>query len=40
MDAEIKPLFDPLDAVLEDLRAGKCVVVVDDDDRENEGDVI
>jgi 3,4-dihydroxy 2-butanone 4-phosphate synthase/GTP cyclohydrolase II len=33
-------IFDSLDAVLEDLRAGKCVVVVDDADRENEGDVI
>ncbi|MGI5868894.1 MAG: bifunctional 3,4-dihydroxy-2-butanone-4-phosphate synthase/GTP cyclohydrolase II [Kiritimatiellia bacterium] len=40
MDANTKPLFDPLEDILADLRAGKCVVVVDDDDRENEGDVI
>jgi len=35
-----EPFFDPLDDVLEALRAGHCVVVVDDADRENEGDVI
>ena len=40
MNAATQALFDPLDDVLADLRAGKCVVVVDDDDRENEGDVI
>lgn len=33
-------LFDPIEDVLRDLQAGKCVVVVDDADRENEGDVI
>lgn len=33
-------LFDPIENVVKDLRAGKCVVVVDDADRENEGDVI
>ena len=33
-------IFDSLDSVLQDLRDGKCVVVVDDADRENEGDVI
>ena len=40
MNAATQALFDPLDDVLADLRAGKSVVVVDDDDRENEGDVI
>ncbi len=32
--------FDSIESILEDLRAGKCVVFVDDADRENEGDVI
>lgn len=32
--------FDPLDAALADLKAGKALVVVDDENRENEGDVI
>ncbi len=32
--------FDPIESVVADLRAGKCVLVVDDEDRENEGDVI
>ena len=29
-----------VDEVLEDIRAGKIVIVVDDEDRENEGDFI
>lgn len=32
--------FDSIDAALADLKAGKCIVVVDDESRENEGDVI
>ncbi len=32
--------FDPIQDVLRDIRAGKMVVVVDDADRENEGDLI
>ncbi|MCS6815167.1 MAG: bifunctional 3,4-dihydroxy-2-butanone-4-phosphate synthase/GTP cyclohydrolase II [Cyanobacteria bacterium] len=32
--------FDSLDAALADLKAGKAVVVVDDENRENEGDVV
>jgi 3,4-dihydroxy 2-butanone 4-phosphate synthase/GTP cyclohydrolase II len=32
--------FDSIDAALEDIRAGKFVVVLDDEDRENEGDLI
>jgi 3,4-dihydroxy 2-butanone 4-phosphate synthase/GTP cyclohydrolase II len=35
----MKP-FDSIESVAEDLRQGKCVLVVDDEDRENEGDVI
>ena len=34
------PIFDPLDAALADIKAGKSVVVVDDENRENEGDLI
>jgi len=32
--------FDPIEDAIEDIRAGKLVVVVDDADRENEGDLI
>jgi 3,4-dihydroxy 2-butanone 4-phosphate synthase/GTP cyclohydrolase II len=34
------PDFDDLEDVLRDLRAGKMVIVTDDEDRENEGDLI
>jgi 3,4-dihydroxy 2-butanone 4-phosphate synthase / GTP cyclohydrolase II len=36
----MKKAFDPIEAVIEDLRKGKMVIVVDDADRENEGDLI
>ena len=32
--------FDPIEAALADLKAGRAIVVVDDENRENEGDVI
>ena len=32
--------FAPIPELLEELRAGRMVVVVDDEDRENEGDLI
>jgi 3,4-dihydroxy 2-butanone 4-phosphate synthase/GTP cyclohydrolase II len=32
--------IDPIDAVVRDVRAGKPVIVVDDAERENEGDLI
>ncbi|HHW73667.1 MAG TPA: bifunctional 3,4-dihydroxy-2-butanone-4-phosphate synthase/GTP cyclohydrolase II [Firmicutes bacterium] len=32
--------FDTIEEALDDLRAGKMIVVVDDEDRENEGDLI
>jgi 3,4-dihydroxy 2-butanone 4-phosphate synthase / GTP cyclohydrolase II len=32
--------FDPIEAVIADIRAGKMVIVTDDEDRENEGDLI
>ena len=34
------PKFDPIDDVLKDVRAGKLVIVTDDADRENEGDLV
>src|SRR5476651_2758458 len=37
---KIKAGIDSVDAVLRDIRAGKPVVVVDDAERENEGDLI
>ncbi|MDQ0214395.1 3,4-dihydroxy 2-butanone 4-phosphate synthase/GTP cyclohydrolase II [Oikeobacillus pervagus] len=33
-------MFDQIEAAIEDLKAGKVVIVVDDEDRENEGDFI
>ncbi|MED4784095.1 bifunctional 3,4-dihydroxy-2-butanone-4-phosphate synthase/GTP cyclohydrolase II [Brevibacillus choshinensis] len=33
-------MFDSIEAALEDLRQGKAVIVVDDEDRENEGDFV
>ncbi|MEO6033869.1 MAG: bifunctional 3,4-dihydroxy-2-butanone-4-phosphate synthase/GTP cyclohydrolase II [Verrucomicrobiota bacterium] len=36
----MKNAFDSIDSVLTDLRKGKLVIVVDDADRENEGDLI
>jgi 3,4-dihydroxy 2-butanone 4-phosphate synthase / GTP cyclohydrolase II len=35
-----KQTFDSIEAVIADVRAGKMVIVVDDADRENEGDLI
>ncbi len=32
--------FDTIEAALEDLRAGRMVIVADDEDRENEGDLV
>ena len=32
--------FDSIDSVLADIRKGKMVIVVDDADRENEGDLV
>src|SRR5215468_3921652 len=33
-------MLDSIDAAIEDIKAGKLVIVVDDEDRENEGDFI
>lgn len=36
----MKKVFDSIESVVKDLRSGKMVIVVDDADRENEGDLI
>ena len=33
-------MLDTIESALEDLRLGKLLIVVDDEDRENEGDFI
>jgi 3,4-dihydroxy 2-butanone 4-phosphate synthase/GTP cyclohydrolase II len=38
--ARIKAGFDTIESVIKDIRAGKLVIVVDDEDRENEGDLV
>ncbi|MGH9399449.1 MAG: 3,4-dihydroxy-2-butanone-4-phosphate synthase, partial [Thermoanaerobaculia bacterium] len=32
--------FAPIERAVEELRAGRLIVVVDDEDRENEGDLV
>src|SRR5262245_5195587 len=34
------PEFDTIEDVIRDLRAGKMIIVTDDEDRENEGDLV
>ena len=36
---EIQPGFSPIEEAVQDIAAGKFVIVVDDEDRENEGDL-
>ena len=33
-------MLSPIPEILEDLRQGKLVILVDDEDRENEGDLV
>jgi 3,4-dihydroxy 2-butanone 4-phosphate synthase/GTP cyclohydrolase II len=33
-------VFSPIEDAIEDVKAGKCIVIVDDEDRENEGDLM
>src|SRR6059036_2010047 len=35
-----RAVFDPIDEAIEQIRAGRIVIVVDDADRENEGDFV
>ena len=32
--------FDSIELAIEDIRNGKCIIVVDNEDRENEGDLV
>ena len=36
----MKKPFDSIESVVADIRKGKMVIVVDDEERENEGDLI
>jgi 3,4-dihydroxy 2-butanone 4-phosphate synthase/GTP cyclohydrolase II len=38
--AEIKLMLDTIESAIEDIKAGKLVIVVDDEERENEGDFL
>lgn len=40
MNGALKSDFDTIEAAVEDFREGKTIIVVDDEDRENEGDFI
>ena len=40
MTIQILPIFSGVEKAIEDLRGGRRVVVVDDEDRENEGDLV
>jgi len=40
MSATVLPPFDPVEAAIADVAAGKLVIVTDDENRENEGDLI
>ncbi len=40
MSAVDQRVFAPIEAALEEIRAGRMVVVCDDEDRENEGDLV
>jgi 3,4-dihydroxy-2-butanone 4-phosphate synthase len=36
----MQPLIAPVEAIVADLRAGRLVVLVDEEDRKNEGDLV
>ncbi len=38
--ASLQEMLSPIEDIIEDARRGKCIVLVDDEDRENEGDLI
>jgi len=38
--SESRPAFSDIDDIISDIRAGRMVVIVDDEDRENEGDLL
>jgi 3,4-dihydroxy 2-butanone 4-phosphate synthase/GTP cyclohydrolase II len=40
MDADLNPAFSSIEEIIADIRDGKMVIIVDDEDRENEGDLV
>ncbi len=40
MSASVLPPFDPVESAIADIAAGKLIIVTDDENRENEGDLI
>ncbi|MDG1462356.1 MAG: bifunctional 3,4-dihydroxy-2-butanone-4-phosphate synthase/GTP cyclohydrolase II [Gammaproteobacteria bacterium] len=40
MDADLNPAFSSIEEIIADIRDGKMVIIVDDEDRENEGDLL
>lgn len=40
MNSSKKPMFSPIENILEDIKQGKFVIFVDDEKRENEGDLV
>ncbi|MDZ7846158.1 MAG: 3,4-dihydroxy-2-butanone-4-phosphate synthase [Owenweeksia sp.] len=40
LQKEIRTKLDDIESAIEDIRKGKIVIVVDDEDRENEGDFV
>ncbi len=40
MDADLNPAFSTIEEIITDIRDGKMVIIVDDEDRENEGDLL
>jgi 3,4-dihydroxy 2-butanone 4-phosphate synthase/GTP cyclohydrolase II len=39
-DADLNPAFSSIEEIIADIRDGKMVIIVDDEDRENEGDLL
>jgi len=40
MNSDLEIKFDSIESAIEDIKEGKVVIVVDDEDRENEGDFL
>ena len=40
MTSNLSQFLSPTQAIVEDMRAGKMVILVDEEDRENEGDLV
>ena len=40
VEAGLSPMFTPIPQVLDEMRAGRMIVLVDDENRENEGDLV